>query len=157
MRESHSNKVARLRPASLLKKRLCHRCFPVNFAKILRIPFFYRTSLVVASERSIYLCPCDFHFSERMAIFREWKKLISSTLFKFGYVYRIQNSRGRFMLHWSIYFFISTFVIYDFLLDLSMKITPLKQCCQIQLKEITLWKVLSAREIWLYLSNIRNL
>ena len=29
------NKVAGLRPATLLKKRLWHRCFPVNFAKFL--------------------------------------------------------------------------------------------------------------------------
>ena len=27
------------RPATLLKKRLWHRCFPVNFAKFLRTPF----------------------------------------------------------------------------------------------------------------------
>ena len=33
------NKVAALRPATLLKKRLWHRCFPVNFAKFLRTPF----------------------------------------------------------------------------------------------------------------------
>ena len=32
------NKVAGLRPATLLKKRLWHRCFPVNFAKLLRTP-----------------------------------------------------------------------------------------------------------------------
>ena len=37
------NKVASFRPATLLKKRLWHRCFPVNFAKFLRTPF-YRTS-----------------------------------------------------------------------------------------------------------------
>ena len=28
-----------LRPATLLKKRLCHRCFPLNFVKFLRTPF----------------------------------------------------------------------------------------------------------------------
>ena len=28
-----------LRPATLLKKRLCHRGFPVNFEKFLRTPF----------------------------------------------------------------------------------------------------------------------
>ena len=28
-----------LLPATLLKKRLWHRCFPVNFAKFLRTPF----------------------------------------------------------------------------------------------------------------------
>ena len=51
MPESHFfNRVAGLRPAILLKKRLWHRCFPVNFVKFLRTPFFYRTPLVVASE-----------------------------------------------------------------------------------------------------------
>ena len=34
------NNVAGLRPATLFKKRLWHRCFPVNFAKFLRTPFF---------------------------------------------------------------------------------------------------------------------
>ena len=33
------NKVAALRPATLFKKRLWHRCFPVKFVKILRTPF----------------------------------------------------------------------------------------------------------------------
>ena len=33
------NKVAGLRPATLFKKRIWQRCFPVNFAKILRTPF----------------------------------------------------------------------------------------------------------------------
>ena len=32
------NKVANLRPATLLKKRLWHMCFPVNFVKFLRTP-----------------------------------------------------------------------------------------------------------------------
>ena len=34
------NKVAALRPATLLKNRLWHRCFPVNFVKFLRTPFY---------------------------------------------------------------------------------------------------------------------
>ena len=33
------NKVAGLRPATLLKKWLWHRCFPVNFVKFIRTPF----------------------------------------------------------------------------------------------------------------------
>ena len=33
------NKVAGLKPATLLKKILWHRCFPVNFVKCLRIRF----------------------------------------------------------------------------------------------------------------------
>ena len=32
-----------LMSATLLKKRLWHRCFPVNFAKFLRIPFLQKT------------------------------------------------------------------------------------------------------------------
>ena len=35
-----SNKVGGLRPATLLKKRLWHGCFPVNF------PIFLRTSIL---------------------------------------------------------------------------------------------------------------
>ena len=31
-------------PANLLKNRLWHRCFPVNFAKFLRTPFLQNTS-----------------------------------------------------------------------------------------------------------------
>ena len=38
------NKVAGLRPATVLKKRLRHRCFPVNFVKFLRTPFLNNTS-----------------------------------------------------------------------------------------------------------------
>ena len=34
------NEVADLRPATLLKTRLWHKCFPVNFDKFLRTPFY---------------------------------------------------------------------------------------------------------------------
>ena len=34
------NKLASLRPATLLKKRLWHRCVPMNFVKFLGTPFF---------------------------------------------------------------------------------------------------------------------
>ena len=37
------NKAAGLSPATLLKKRLWHRCFPVNFAKFLRTTFERKT------------------------------------------------------------------------------------------------------------------
>ena len=37
------NKVAGLRPTTLLKKRLRHRCFPVNFPKFLRTSFLQNT------------------------------------------------------------------------------------------------------------------
>ena len=45
------NKVAGLRPATLLKKRLWHRCFPMNFAKFLRTPFLQNTSGRLVLER----------------------------------------------------------------------------------------------------------
>ena len=38
------NKVAGLRFTTLLKKRLWHRCFPMNFAKFLRTPFLQNIS-----------------------------------------------------------------------------------------------------------------
>ena len=37
------NKVAGLSPATLLKKRLWYRCFPVKFAKFLKTPFLQIT------------------------------------------------------------------------------------------------------------------
>ena len=49
------NKVAGLRTATLLKKRLWHRCFPVNFVKSLRTP------LMAASGTSLhYFQPFQF-------------------------------------------------------------------------------------------------
>ena len=54
------NKVAGLRPATLLKKRLWHRCFLVNVAKFLRTPFLtehlWRLLLAFQSESTI----CSF-------------------------------------------------------------------------------------------------
>ena len=44
------NKVADLRPATLLKTRLWHRCFHVNFVKFLRTPFCIEHHWVAASE-----------------------------------------------------------------------------------------------------------
>ena len=38
------NKVAGLRPATLLKKRPCRRCFPVSFVEFPRTPFLQNTS-----------------------------------------------------------------------------------------------------------------
>ena len=44
MRESVFNKVVGLWPTTLLKKRLWHRCFPVNFSQFLRTPFLRNTA-----------------------------------------------------------------------------------------------------------------
>ena len=48
------NKVADLRPVTLLKKRLWHRCFPANFAKCLTIPFLQNTSGRLLLQRPKY-------------------------------------------------------------------------------------------------------
>ena len=50
------NKVTGLRFTTLLKKRLYHRSFPVNFAKFLRTPFVHRTPPVAASVSIRCLC-----------------------------------------------------------------------------------------------------
>ena len=52
------NKVAGPGTATLLKKRLWHRCFPVNYAKFLR-KLFYRTPPVAASVSSSKNMPVD--------------------------------------------------------------------------------------------------
>ena len=53
------NKVACLRPVTVLKKRLWHRCFPVNFAKVLRTSFLQNTSgrllLIILSTLHSYM------------------------------------------------------------------------------------------------------
>ena len=43
------NKVSALRPATLSKKKLWHRCFPVNFVEFLRTPFFTEHLRMTAS------------------------------------------------------------------------------------------------------------
>ena len=50
-------KVAGLRTATLLKMRLWHRCFPVNFAKFLRTPIFTEHHWTAASKA--YGLPLD--------------------------------------------------------------------------------------------------
>ena len=57
------NKVAGLRPGTLLKTRLWHKCFLVNFAKFIRTPSFtehlWATASVDYAEylMEIFICP----------------------------------------------------------------------------------------------------
>ena len=44
------------RPATLLKKRLWDRCFPVNFCKISKNTYSYRASLMAASVSNLSTC-----------------------------------------------------------------------------------------------------
>ena len=50
MLESFFNKVAGFRPATSLKRRVWDRCFPVNFAKFLRTPYFAEHLRLAPSE-----------------------------------------------------------------------------------------------------------
>ena len=54
------NKITDLKAATLLKKKLWHKCFPVNFAKFLRTPYLQNTS-----ERLLLILfvACFFIFS----------------------------------------------------------------------------------------------
>ena len=47
------NKVAGIRPATVLKKRLWHRCFHVNFAKFPRTPLLQNTSGRLLLQRKL--------------------------------------------------------------------------------------------------------
>ena len=73
------NKVAGLRPATLLKKRLWHRCFPVNFVKFLRTPFlqntFGRLLLKILTLSIVFVCRKRiFRNNLIIAVFtRSWK------------------------------------------------------------------------------------
>ena len=60
-------------PATLLKKRLWHRCFPVNFAKFLRTLFFHRTPLVAASEVNLFVREFSevFYFPSLLRLFSQ--------------------------------------------------------------------------------------
>ena len=49
MLESLLNKVAGLKACIFIKKRLQHRCFPVNIAKFLRTPILKKDLILVAS------------------------------------------------------------------------------------------------------------
>ena len=67
------NKVAGLGPATLLKKKLWHWCFPVNFAKFLRTPFFTEhlrwLLLFIANLRKTYgswIAFCCFSFITKL-------------------------------------------------------------------------------------------
>ena len=53
----------RPQPATLLKKRLWHRCFPVNFVKFLRTLFLQNTSSGYF-YLSLFILDCDFSCGE---------------------------------------------------------------------------------------------
>ena len=99
-----------LRPATLFKKRLWHRCFPLNFAKFLRTPFLQNTS-----GRLLLIIP-DWLFDERKLIIQQLpfpesnekftktfiknKKLIIfiNTKYKLNIIWNTRNIRSLFQI-----------------------------------------------------------
>ena len=75
-RVSFFNKVAGLRAATLLKKRLLHMCFPVYFTKFVRTPFYQNTKAVLREN-----CPVTEFFLVRIFLYSDQKKLRIWTLF----------------------------------------------------------------------------
>ena len=69
------NKVAGLWSAVLLKKRLRQRCFPVNFAKLFKNDFFYRTPPVAHSGENVFT-----NGNIQTAQFYQWKFSKGSTI-----------------------------------------------------------------------------
>ena len=66
-RNSPENPCTRVRSATLFKKRLWYRCFPVNFAKFLRTSFLkntsgrllrYSSNFSVVQNNFLFLCRC---------------------------------------------------------------------------------------------------
>ena len=72
-------------PTSLLKKRLWHRCFPVNFAKFLRIPFSLNTSGRLLLDKQHFLAENPSKVlngqQQHKGVILHWSK-ISPSLFK---------------------------------------------------------------------------
>ena len=73
------NKVAGLRPVTLFKKRLWHRCFSVNFVKFLRAPFLQNNSgrLLLAwkclqNHKSFFFQRYTFIFLDTVLPLRLW-------------------------------------------------------------------------------------
>ena len=70
------NKVAGLRPATLLKKKLWYRCLPVNFVKLLRTSFLQNTSgqLILCFEhaQTYHISHFTYHLRYYMIIGYCW-------------------------------------------------------------------------------------
>ena len=58
------SEVAGLRPATLLKKKLWHRCFPVNFAKFLRTTFFIEHLWWLLLNTDLYIFIFTYSFGK---------------------------------------------------------------------------------------------
>ena len=73
-------KVAGLRPATLFKKRLWHRCFPVNFAKFVRTSFFQKTWRLLLELHVLRWRAGDKGFNVRLILLLPIKMLLNILL-----------------------------------------------------------------------------
>ena len=74
------NRVSGLRPPTLLKKRLQHSCFQVNFVKFLKTPFLQNTSTICLTvsfrKEVLYIC-------SNLVLLKRWRKLAILLSFRF--------------------------------------------------------------------------
>ena len=86
------NKVAG-RPATFLKRRLMHRCFPVNFAKFLRTPFLQNTSGWLLLYYSLFKLSPTFLWSNHLKM--PLKKVVEmfedTTVGEFSFIFSLAN------------------------------------------------------------------
>ena len=79
--ESLFNGVSGLRPETLLRKRLQHRCFQVNFVKLLRTPFLQNSSVICLTvsfhKEILYIC-------SNLLLLQKWTKLTILRSFHFA-------------------------------------------------------------------------
>ena len=103
------NKVADLRPATLLKRRLWRRCFLVNFAKFLRTPFFteHLRWLLLALHFTIALMTDSLIFSDVRSIWSNCGMLKLVTILE-------KNSFKTLAVSLSLFLSLSTIVIFSF-------------------------------------------
>ena len=91
--ESYFNSISCLRVVTILKKRLQHRCFQVNFMKFLRTPFLQNTSVICLTvsfhKEVLYIC-------SNLLLLEKWTKLTILLSFHFANTF--------YTLYYSLYF-----------------------------------------------------
>ena len=79
---SYFNRVSGLRAVTLLKKRLQHRCFQVNFMKFLRTPFLQNTSVICLTvsfrKEVLYIC-------SNLLLLEKWTRFTILLSFHFAF------------------------------------------------------------------------
>ena len=80
------SKVSGLRPATLLKKMLQERCFPVNFVKFLRTPFLQNTSqwlLLFVIHLTVSFCKKVLYIYSNLLLLEKSTKTHDFAIFSF--------------------------------------------------------------------------